>query len=344
MVGEAIDGDRFVSTGHLPRDDRVAAALSACHRDLAPVADGTVSKVYPALAQADPRQFGIAVMGVDGHEAAVGDVDVGFPLMSVAKPFVLALAVERHGIERVVDHVGANATNRPFDSLAAVEEGTGGRTNPMVNAGAIACTGLLGTGEGAWSGLVEGLSAFAGRELSLDEEVLASARATNLRNRAIGALLHAAGLVSDPEAAVDLYTRQSCLRVTARDLAVMGATLADAGVNPLTGRRVVSADTASRTLAVMATAGLYERSGEWLVHVGLPAKSGISGGIVTAAPGKGGLGTFSPPLDDAGNSVRGSLAAASLSRTLGLDLFTAAVADRSPTRVPVAHLLDPRRT
>ena len=343
MVGEAIDGDRFVSTGRLPRDDRVAAVVSACHRDLAPVAEGSVSDVYPALAQADPRHFGIAVLGVDGHEAVVGDVDVRFALMSVAKPFVFALACERHGVDRVVDHLGVNATNRPFDSLAAVEEGPGGRTNPMVNAGAIACTELLGTGDGAWAELTGGLSGFAARDLDVDPDVLASARATNLRNRAIGQLLHATGRVRDPEAAVDLYTRQSCLSVTARDLAVMGATLADAGVNPLTGRRVVSAETASCTLAVMATAGMYERSGEWLVHVGLPAKSGISGGIVTAAPGKGGLGTYSPPLDHAGNSVRGSLAAASLSRTLGLDLFTAAVAERTPTRVPVPHPTDPRR-
>ncbi len=344
MVGEAINGDRFVSTGHLPRDDRVAAVLAACHRELAPVSEGSVSDVYPALAQADPRHFGIAVMGVDGHEAAVGDVDVGFAMMSVAKPFVFALACERHGVDRVVDHLGVNATNRPFDSLAAVEEAPGGRTNPMVNAGAIACTELLGAGDGAWAELSGGLSAFAGRDLDLDLDVLASATATNLRNRAIGQLLQATGQVDDPEAAVDLYTRQSCLRVTARDLAVMGATLADAGVNPLTGDRVVSAETASRTLAVMTTAGMYERSGEWLVHVGLPAKSGISGGIVTAAPGKGGLGTYSPPLDRAGNSVRGSLAAASLSGTLGLDLFTAAVADRSPTRVPVPNPADPRRT
>lgn len=324
-----------MSTGRLPRDDRVAALVHACHLDLVDVADGTVSDVYPALAQADPRLFGVAVMGVDGHEFAVGDVDVPFTLMSVAKPFVFALACERHGVDRVVEHVGAHATNRPFNSLAAVEEGPGGRTNPMVNAGAIACTALLGRGDGAWDDLVEGLSAFAGRRLELDAGILASASGTNLRNRAIAQLLHASGLVDDPDEAVDHYTRQSCLAVTARDLAVMGATLADAGVNPLTGRRVVSAETASRTLAVMVTAGMYERSGEWLVRVGLPAKSGISGGIVTAAPGKGGLGTYAPPLDPAGNSVRGGLAAARLSRELGLDLFTAEVAERTPTRVLV---------
>ncbi len=343
VVGEALDGGRYVSTGNLPRDDRVAELVDACHHEFDAVAEGSVSEVYPALARADPQHFGIAVTGVDGHEVAVGDVEVRFPVMSVAKPFVFALAGERHGVDRVVDHLGANATNRPFNSLTAVEEGPAGRTNPMVNAGAIACTELLGEGEDAWGELAGGLSAFAGRDLALDDEVLSSALATNLRNRAIAHLLHASGLVRDPESAADLYTRQSCLAVTARDLAVMGATLADAGVYPLTGRRVVSARTASRTLAVMVTAGMYERSGEWLVRVGLPAKSGISGGIVTAAPGKGGLGTYSPPLDPAGNSVRGGLAAARLSRTLGLDLFTAEVAERSPTRVLVPDHPSDRR-
>lgn len=335
MAGDGALGDRYVSTGRLPGDDRVAEILGACHRDLGGVTEGSVSDVYPVLAQADPSLFGIAVVGVDGHEVAVGDVDVAFALMSVAKPFVFALACERHGVDEVVDRLGANATNRPFNSLGAVEDAPDGRTNPMVNAGAIACTSLLGRGDQAWTDLLTGLSAFAGRDLALDDEVLASASATNQRNRAIGQLLHAVGLVDDPDDAVDRYTRQSCLAVTARDLAVMGATLADAGVNPLTGRRVVSADAASRTLAVMSTAGMYERSGEWLVRVGLPAKSGISGGIVTAAPGKGGLGTYSPPLDPAGNSVRGALVAARLSSALGLDLFTADVAERSPTRVPV---------
>ncbi len=335
MSGDEPLAHRYASTGTLPRDERVAALLGACHRDLHGLREGAVSDVYPVLAQADPQHFGVAVVGVDGHEVAVGDVDVLFPLMSVAKPFVFALACERHGVDLVVDRLGANATNRPFNSVTAVEEGPGGRTNPMVNAGAIACTELLGPGETAWADLVGGLSAFAGHDLELDPEVLASARTTNLRNRAIAQLLHAAGVVHDPDSALDRYTRQSCLAVTARDLAVMGATLADAGVNPLSGRRVVSSEVASRTLAVMATAGMYEHSGEWLVRVGLPAKSGISGGIVTAAPGKGGLGTYSPPLDAAGNSVRGRLAAEFLSRTLGLDLFTAEVADRSPTRVLV---------
>jgi glutaminase len=194
----------------------------------------------------------------------------------------------------------------------------------MVNAGAIATTSLLpGSDAGArWKHLVDGLSRFAGRRLSVNEDVYRSASATNQRNRSIAALLHERGRVyCDPAEAVDLYTRQSCLGVTARDLATMGATLADGGVNPLTGERVVDAATCRNTLAVMTTAGLYETSGDWLYDVGLPGKSGIGGGIVVVSPGKGGLGTFAPPLDEAGNSVRGQLAARFLSRRLGLDLF-----------------------
>jgi glutaminase len=188
----------------------------------------------------------------------------------------------------------------------------------MVNPGAIAATSLV---EG-WEALLKGLSRFAGRKLSLDEEVYASASETNHRNRELARLLEARGRIyRDPAEALDLYTRQSSLSVTAKDLAAMGATLAGGGVNPLTGERVVAAVTCRYTLAVMTTAGLYETSGDWLYDVGLPGKSGIGGGIVTVSPGKGGLGTFAPLLDEAGNSVKGQLTARFLSRRLGLDLF-----------------------
>jgi glutaminase len=194
----------------------------------------------------------------------------------------------------------------------------------MVNAGAIATTSLVAgeSGENRWEFIQRGLSAFAGRDLSLNGEIYESASQTNQRNESIARLLESYGRIySDPSEALDLYTRQCSLNVTATDLATMGATLADAGVNPFTGARVVAAETCRHTLAVMATAGLYETSGDWLYDVGLPGKSGIGGGIVTVAPGKGGLGTFAPRLDAAGNSVRGQLVAAELSRRLGLDLF-----------------------
>jgi glutaminase len=178
------------------------------------------------------------------------------------------------------------------------------------------------TSDERWGFIVEGLSRFAARELSLDDEVYRSAAETNYVNRSIANLLESRGALSgDPAEAVDLYTRQSCLAVNARDLATMGATLALGGVNPLTGERVVQEETCRHVLAVMTTAGLYENSGDWLYDVGLPGKSGIGGAIITVAPGKGGLATFAPPLDAAGNSVRGQLAARFLSRALGLDIF-----------------------
>jgi glutaminase len=230
---------------------------------------------------------------------------------------VFALACERLGPAALRDEVGVNATGLPFNSVAAVESSRDGRTNPMVNSGAIATTSLLG-----WDAIRDGLDRFAGRALPFDAAVYASASATNHRNHGLARLLQDRGRIhGDPAAAVDVYTRQCSLRVSARDLAVMGATLADGGVNPVTGRRVIGAAVCHYTLAVMLTAGLYETSGDWLYDIGLPAKSGIGGGIVTISPGKGGMGTFAPRLDAAGNSVKGRRVAAFLSERLGLDLL-----------------------
>jgi glutaminase len=193
-----------------------------------------------------------------------------------------------------------------------------------VNAGAIATTSLVpgATHEAKWKFIHEGLSKFAGRKLPMNEEVLKSALETNFRNRSIAQFLLSVGRIyCDPMEAVDLYTRQCSLNVSAKDLAVMGATLADGGVNPMTKERVVDPIVCHYALAVMTTAGLYETSGDWLYDIGLPGKSGIGGGIVTVSPGKGGLGTFAPPLDEAGNSVKGQLVAKFLSQRLGMDLF-----------------------
>jgi glutaminase len=316
--------DGFVSTGSLPPRDHVAALVQGAHAAFAGVDDGACSDVYPALERADPAQFAISVAGVQGERFSVGDVDVAFTLMSVSKPFILAAVCEALGAERVREFVGVNATGLPFNSLAAVERSPGGRTNPMVNSGAIATTGLVpGADAGErWAFVVDRLSRFAGRDLVLDEEVLESALATNGRNRAIARLLHSLGaLAIDPDEAVALYTRQCSLTVDVEALATMGATLANGGTNPVTGERVVAPVVCHDVLAVMATAGMYDESGDWLWRVGLPGKSGISGGIVTVSPGKGGLGTFSPPIDAAGNSVRGQLASESLAVALGLDVF-----------------------
>jgi glutaminase len=323
--------DRYVSSGSLPAASAVREVIDEAHDRFRTVADGQPSSVYPVLSRADPALFGICVAGVTGQVLTAGDADTPFPIMSVAKPFTFALVCEAMGPEAARAALGVNATGLPFNSIEAVERADGGRTNPMVNSGAIAAVALLPGSDPAarWESLRGGLSRFAGRELALDEETYASASATNHRNREIAARLGGLGaLAGDPSETLDLYTRQSCLSVTARDLAVMGATLADGGVNPVTGVRVVSAESCRYTLTVMTTAGLYETSGDWLYQVGLPGKSGIGGGIVTVSPGKGGLGTFSPPLDDAGNSVRGQLVAAYLSSRLGLDIFASDVARR----------------
>jgi glutaminase len=244
--------------------------------------------------------------------------------MSVSKPFVFALVCQRFGADEIRRKVGANATGLPFNSLSAVEGSTSGLTNPMVNAGAIATTSLVpgSSPEAKWEFICNGLSQFAGRQLRINDEVYASATATNFRNRSIAWLLETKNSIyCDPLEATDLYTRQCSLNVTAKDLAVMGATFAGGGVNPITKERVIDPSVCHHALAVMTTAGLYETSGDWLYDIGLPGKSGIGGGIVTVSPGKGGLGTFAPPLDSAGNSVKGQLVAKYLSQRLGLDLF-----------------------
>lgn len=319
----------LVSTGVLPSPSAVDAVVAEAYDRYRSDREGEPSQIYPALAEVAPDLFGVAVVGVDGNASVAGDVDVEFSLMSVAKPFVFALVCDVLGPDELQQRVGVNATGLAFNSLAAIEQQHDGRTNPMVNPGAIVTTSFT-PGDDAdeqWTFLREGLSRFAGRALGLDDGVYASASATNYHNRAIVDLLETYGVLAcSPATALDLYTRQSSLRVTARDLAVMGATLADGGVNPLTGARVVSAESCRSALAVMTTAGLYETSGDWLYDVGLPGKSGIGGGIVTVSPGKGGIGAFAPPLDKAGNSVKAQRATRFLSQRLGMDLFVSAPA------------------
>jgi glutaminase len=313
-----------VSTGHLPDHELVTALVVEAYNTFKPNTEGKNSTVYPAMERVRSDLFGICVVGVGGRAYEIGDTAHEFTIMSVSKPFIFALVAEALGVQEVRDKIGANATGMAFNSVAAVERSPDARTNPMVNSGAIATTSLVPGGDVAsrWKFIYDGLCAFAGRALVLDEGTLESARATNHRNQGIARVLQSAGRIYiDPAEAVDLYTKQCCLNVSAHDLAVMGATLADGGVNPVTKKRVVSPEICHYTLAVMATAGLYETSGDWLFDVGLPGKSGIGGGIVTVSPGKGGLGTFAPLLDAAGNSVKGQLVAKFLSQELGMDLF-----------------------
>ena len=316
--------DSYVSTGHLPPPDRIAALVEEAYEKFKSNREGQRSSVYPSLAAAREELLGLCVVGTDGRLYAKGDSEHEFPIMSVSKPFVFALVCEALGAEAARDRLGVNATGLPFNSLEALERSVDGRTNPMVNPGAITATCLVpgAKHQDKWHIIQNGLSRFAGRPLALNEPIFACASESNFRNREIAERLASFGRLSlDPAEAVDLYTRQCSLDVSARDLAVMGATLADGGVNPVTRQRVIQAESCKFALAVMATAGLYEKSGDWLYDVGLPGKSGISGGIVAVSPGKGALGTYAPPLDEAGNSVKGQLVARTLSERLGLNLF-----------------------
>lgn len=317
----------FVSTGALPPAARLEALLDEAMARFGRLAGGRVADYIPALAGADPDGLGIALVAVDGGGATAGDCAARFSLQSLSKPFVFALVSDRLGAEEARTRLGVNATGMPFDSVMAIELGDIRRTNPMVNAGAIAAASFAPgkNVQARWDWLLEGISAFAGRPLALNDDVFASEMATNKRNRGIAALLDSYGkLGCPPDEALDCYTRQCALDVTVDDVAVMAATLANGGVNPRTGESVVPAAIVKRALAVLAVAGLYEQSGDWLFDIGLPGKSGVSGGILTVAPGKGGLAVWSPPLDAAGNSVRGRAITRWLSDAMGLNLFASA--------------------
>ena len=323
----------LVSTGELPRPDQVREVVSEAYERYLPNVDGAVADYIPLLARASPGLFGICVVGARGRFFEIGDVETAFSIQSVSKPFVFALVCQTVGYEEARHRLGVNSTGFPFNSLMAVELNAERTMNPLVNAGAIATTSLVpgDTADDKWEAIRAGLSLFAGRELTMNDEVYESESATNLRNQGIAHLLESyQRLYFDPDESTDVYTRQCSIEVTVHDLAVMASTLANGGVNPITGQRVLVAGVCRRVLAVMATAGLYELSGDWLYEIGMPGKSGVSGGIVTVSPGKGGLATYSPPLDDAGNSVRGQLATKYLAERLGLNLFASEPTGSSP--------------
>jgi glutaminase len=314
----------WVSTGSLPSDLEIQTIVAAGYERIRHLGEGAVADYIPALAEVSPDAFGVAVAGVHGRVFAIGDSEQEFTIQSISKLFVFALVCDTLGPAEARRKLGVNSTGLPFDSVMGIELNEDRTMNPMVNAGALATTSLVpgASPEEKFAHIVAALSVFAGRPLTMDDAVYESEATSNDRNRGIAHLLSGYGrLYCDPDVATDVYTRQCSLRVSARDLAVMGATLADGGVNPLTGERAIASATCRRVLPVLATAGLYERSGDWLYDVGLPGKSGVSGGLVTVSPGKGGVGTFSPPLDEAGNSVRGQRMTTYLSERLGLNLF-----------------------
>ncbi|HEX6887570.1 MAG TPA: glutaminase A [Candidatus Nanopelagicales bacterium] len=305
-----------------PSQGPIEALLHEVWQSVAPIDAGTVADYIPELAKADPATFGLSLATMDGAIYTVGAL-VPFTIQSVSKPFVYALALADSGPEAVLAKVGAEPTGDPFNTIS-LDDVSGRAFNPMVNAGAIVTANLVAGRSRAeqFDRILDGLSSFAGRDLSVDEDVFVSERDTGDRNRAIAYLMRSAGLLDeDVDAQVELYFRQCSIVVTARDLSIMAATLANAGVNPITGEQVVPRHAVAPVLTVMSTCGMYDYAGEWLYRVGMPAKSGVSGAVAAALPGQLGLAVHSPRLDERGNSVRGVTACEQLSHRLGLHLL-----------------------
>jgi glutaminase len=302
------------------------AAVNNAFNQFKTLKEGKNADYIPALAKVDPNLFGIVLVTADGKVYTAGDARTEVSIQSISKVFTMAEVVQEQGPESIEKRIGVDATGARFNSIIAVEAvktvaGTGApEMNPLVNPGAISATSMVqgATPDEVWQKIIGMYGAAAGRPLSVLQDVYKSEADTNQRNQAIGALMYAYGYIkTNWQQAVDLYTRQCAVGVNAKDLATMAATLAAGGRNPLTGKQVIDEKNVPGILAVMATAGLYDDSGKWLYHTGLPGKSGVGGGIIAVSPGKFGIAVISPPLDDAGNSVRAQRAITSISNTLG---------------------------
>lgn len=311
------------SPHHTSAKASLGEVLADIHQTLLTDRGGKVASYIPELARVDPDPFGIAMVAIDGRSAAVGDVDKPFTIQSASKPFVYGMAIEEHGREGVLAKIGVQPVEEAFNAIA-LDETTNRPFNPMINAGAIAAADLIGGKDGT-ERLARLLAAFGrgcGHPVAVDEEVFSSERATGERNRALAHLMRSFNMISDRlEETLELYFRQCSITVTCRDLAMLGATLANRGVNPVTGERMLKATTVRDVLSVMHGCGMYNFSGEWDLRIGIPAKSGVGGGIIGAIPGLGGIATFSPRLDEKGNSVRGIAAFQLLSERFHLHLF-----------------------
>jgi glutaminase len=312
----------------------IDAYLARLHQDWLPDRSGAVADYIPPLALADPDSFGIAITTTEGHSYEVGDSRVAFTIQSMSKPFTYGLALHDHGFDAVDAKVGVEPSGEAFNSIS-LAPGSGRPLNPMINAGAITSTSLVaGAGAAEREGrVVDFYGRFAGRPLEVDTEVYEAERDTGHRNRAIGHMLRAFGVLEDdPDEALDLYFRQCSVSVDCRDLSLMAATLANGGVNPASGERVLARDLVDRVLSVMTTCGMYDAAGEWVVDVGMPAKSGVGGGVLAVLPGQLGIAVFSPPLDRHGNSVRGVEVCRQISTDLNLNLLHVARSSRSAVR------------
>jgi glutaminase len=310
-----------------PGDPPLIGYLTDLHARVKPLRDGVVASYIPELARVNPELFSIAVVTTDGRMTCVGDHEHLFTMQSISKPFVYGLALEKHGREMVNSRIGVEPTGDAFNSLIRLDETSKRPHNPMVNAGAIAVADLI-HGVDSTDRLRQVLRMFkryCGREPNVDMPVFVSEKTAGHRNRAIAHLMLNFGLISPKiDESLDLYCQQCAVLVNCRDLAVMAATLANHGVNPVTGERAIDQRYVRDLLSVMLSCGMYDGSGEWAYHVGIPAKSGVSGGVIGVIPGRMGVAVFSPPLDPRGNSVRGLAVFQQMSQDLGLHLLDSA--------------------
>ena len=297
---------------------------------------GVLANYIPELAEADPERLGASIAMVDGELYASGDTDSLFTIQSISKPFVYALALADRGFEKVLDKVGVEPSGEPFNEIS-LEDSSGRPLNPMINAGAITTHSLVGTETmnpaERMERVISGLSAFAGRSLDVDEAVYSSEIEHAHRNLAIAHMLRSHDILTEnPAGVVEGYTRQCSLLVTVQDLAMMAATLANYGIQPVTGEQVVPKTVVRQVLSVMFTCGMYNAAGDWATQVGIPAKSGVGGGIIGAVPGQLGLATFSPRLDVHGNSVRGVSLFERFSSDMGMHVMNIPTVARSAIR------------
>jgi glutaminase len=302
------------------------AVVDSAYNQFKTLKEGKNADYIPALAKVDPNLFGIALITTDGKVYTAGDIKTEVSIQSISKVFTMAQVIQEQGPDSIAKRIGVDATGARFNSIIAVEAvktvvGTGApEMNPLVNPGAISATSMVtgASSDAVWNKIIGTYNDYAGRQLTVLQDVYKSESDTNQRNQAIGALMLAYGYIKNNwQQAVDLYTRQCSVGVNAKDLGEMAATLANNGKNPVTGKQVLKPEYVPKVLAVMATAGLYDDSGKWLYATGLPAKSGVGGGIIAVSPGKFGVAVISPPLDAAGNSIRAQRAIAAISNTLG---------------------------
>jgi glutaminase len=313
-----------VSGAHALAKGEIQTVLDATYDKYKNLDEGKNADYIPALAKVDSKIYGIALVTADGKLYTAGDIKSEVSIQSISKVFTMAKVIQESGPDKIANTIGVDATGFRFNSIVSIEMSKqmfgGPEMNPLVNPGAIAATSMVkgDSRDQIWNSILTYYSDFAGRSLSVNEEVFKSEAETNQRNQAIGYLMYAYGYIAaDPMRATDIYTEQCSVNVNAKDLATMAATLANGGKNPLTGKQLLRSEYVPGVLAVMATAGLYDDSGKWFFRTGLPGKSGVGGGIIAVSPGKFGIAVISPRLDDAGNSIRAQRAIADISNALG---------------------------